>query len=102
MDDRQILGAMEEKRDLEAELLARVEKEHDENCTCLEALEQENVYGFVLRAKGMLPDGTGKWIYFDYVPGEVDIREGQAELTGKICVIGSKLNEEKLAELFVK
>ncbi len=215
LDGRQILSAMEEKRDFEAELLAQVEKEHDENCTCgchdhdhehhhhdhehhhdhdehehehhhdheehdqehhhdhdehehehhhdhdehghehhhhehdhehhhdhgegctcgchdhehhhhadeiftswgretaaaytqdeirtcLEALEQENVYGFVLRAKGMLPDGTGKWTYFDYVPGEVDIREGQAELTGKICVIGSKLNEEKLAELFVK
>lgn len=74
----------------------------DEIRTCLEVLEQENVYGFVLRAKGMLPDGTGKWTYFDYVPGEVDIREGQAELTGKICVIGSKLNEEKLAELFAK
>ena len=201
LDGRQILNAMEEKRDFEAELLAQVEKEHDENCTCgchehehehhhhdhdhdheehdhehhhhdhdheehehehhhhdhdheehghghhhdhgegctcgchdhehehhhhadeiftswgretaaaytqdeirtcLEALEQENVYGFVLRAKGMLPDGTGKWTYFDYVPGEVDIREGQAELTGKICVIGSKLNEEKLAELFAK
>lgn len=209
LDGSQILSAMEEKRDFEAELLAQVEKEHDENCTCgchdhhhhhdhdheehdhehhhdhdehehehhhdhdehehehhhdhdehghehhhhehdhehhhdhgegctcgchdhdhehhhadeiftswgretaaaytqdeirtcLEALEQENVYGFVLRAKGMLPDGTGKWTYFDYVPGEVDIREGQAELTGKICVIGSKLNEEKLAELFVK
>ncbi len=194
LDGRQILSAMEEKRDFEAELLAQVEKEHDENCTCgchdhehehhhhdhdhddhdhehhhdhddhehehhhhdhddhdhehhhdhgegctcgchdhdhehhhhadeiftswgretaaaytqdeirtcLEALEQENVYGFVLRAKGMLPDGSGKWTYFDYVPGEVDIREGQAELTGKICVIGSKLNEEKLAELFAK
>ena len=207
LDGRQILDAMEEKRDFEAELLAQVEKEHDENCTCgchdhdrhhhdhdhdehdhehhhhdheheehdhehhhdhdehehehhhnheheehdhehhhdhgegctcgchdhdhehhhhadeiftswgretaasytqdeirtcLEALEQENVYGFVLRAKGMLPDGTGKWTYFDYVPGEVDIREGQAELTGKICVIGSKLNEGKLSELFVK
>lgn len=68
----------------------------------LEALEDEKTYGFVLRAKGMLPDGSGNWTYFDYVPGEVDIREGKADLTGKICVIGSQLNEEKLHELFEK
>ena len=56
----------------------------------------------ILRAKGMLPDGNGKWTYFDYVPGEIDIREGKADLTGKICVIGSNLSEEKLQELFAK
>lgn len=68
----------------------------------LAALEDEKTYGYVLRAKGMLPDGTGKWIFFDYVPGECDVREGSPELTGKICVIGSKLAEDKLAELFAK
>lgn len=57
-------------------------------------------YGMVLRSKGMVPAGDGSWVYFDYVPQEHDIREGKPEVTGKICVIGSKLNEEKLAELF--
>lgn len=68
----------------------------------LHALEDEKTYGMILRAKGMLPDGNGKWTYFDYVPGEIDIREGRADLTGKICVIGSNLSEEKLQELFAK
>ena len=68
----------------------------------LAALEDEKTYGFVLRAKGMLPDGNGDWTYFDYVPGEVDIRAGKADLTGKICVIGSQLKEDKLHELFEK
>ena len=48
----------------------------------------------------MLPDGQGGWTYFDYVPGEMDIRDGSAQLTGKICVIGSGLQEDKLQELF--
>lgn len=68
----------------------------------LTVLEDDKTYGFVLRAKGMLPDGKGGWTYFDYVPGEVDIREGKAELTGKICVIGSQLKEDSLEELFAK
>ena len=68
----------------------------------LHALEDEKTYGMILRAKGMLPDGNGKWTYFDYVPGEIDIREGKADLTGKICVIGSGLSEDKLQELFAK
>ncbi len=55
-------------------------------------------YGMILRSKGMVP----AWVYFDYVPQEHDIRDGKPEVTGKICVIGSKLNEEKLAELFRK
>ena len=66
----------------------------------MEELEQESVYGFVLRAKGMVPDKEGGWIYFDYVPGESNVRPGKADVTGKFCVIGSKLNEDKLAELF--
>ena len=68
----------------------------------LEQLEQENEYGFVLRAKGMVPAGDGTWVYFDYVPGECDIREGKPDVTGKICVIGSKLQEENLKTLFAK
>jgi hypothetical protein len=66
----------------------------------LEALEQEETYGFVLRAKGMVPSGDGTWVYFDYVPGETNVREGKPDVTGKICVIGSKLNEENLKQLF--
>ena len=66
----------------------------------LEALEQEETYGFVLRAKGMVPSNDGTWIYFDYVPGESNVRDGKPDVTGKICVIGSKLNEEHLKQLF--
>lgn len=57
-------------------------------------------YGVVLRAKGMVPAEDGTWIYYDYVPGERDVRTGKPEVTGKICVIGSKLDEHKLEELF--
>ncbi len=67
----------------------------------LKALEGEE-YGVILRAKGILPEGNGGWLYFDYVPGEVDIRDGKADLTGRICVIGSGLHEEKLEGLFGK
>ncbi|MBO5209454.1 MAG: GTP-binding protein [Lachnospiraceae bacterium] len=74
----------------------------DEIAQKLQELEKEEEYGFVLRAKGMVSAGDGSWVYFDYVPGESDIREGKPEVTGKICVIGSKLNEEKLAALFQK
>jgi G3E family GTPase len=59
-------------------------------------------YGVVLRAKGMVQSADQGWIYFDYVPGESNVREGAAQPTGKICVIGSKLNEEELEELFKK
>ena len=68
----------------------------------LQKLDKEEEYGIVLRAKGMVPAGDGTWVYFDYVPEECDIREGKPDVTGKICVIGSKLKEEKLAELFQK
>ena len=66
----------------------------------LEQLEQQEVYGMVLRAKGMVASHDGGWIYFDYVPGESDIRSGKPDVTGKFCVIGSKLTEDKLMELF--
>ena len=59
-------------------------------------------YGAILRAKGMVPAADGTWIYYDYVPEEHEIREGKPTVTGKICVIGSKLDEEKLAVLFRK
>ena len=65
-----------------------------------EALSASDEYGIILRAKGMLPAEDGTWIYFDMVPEETEIREGAPEYTGRLCVIGSKLNEDKLAELF--
>ena len=57
-------------------------------------------YGAILRAKGMVPAEDGTWIYYDYVPEEHDIRTGKPEVTGKICVIGAELKEDKLEELF--
>ena len=66
----------------------------------LKALEDEEKYGFVLRAKGMVPAGDGTWVYFDYVPEESNVREGKPDVTGKFCVIGSKLKEDALKELF--
>lgn len=68
----------------------------------LEALEDDDRYGMVLRAKGMVPCTEGGFIYFDYVPGESNIRPGKPDVTGKFCVIGSKLKEEALKELFSK
>ena len=66
----------------------------------LAVLSESEEYGVILRAKGMLPAEDGTWIYFDMVPEETEIREGAPEYTGRLCVIGSKLNEEKLAEIF--
>jgi G3E family GTPase len=57
-------------------------------------------YGFVLRAKGIVECKCGKWLHFDYVPGEGDVREGSAAITGRLCVIGSKLDREALSTLF--
>ncbi len=68
----------------------------------LAELDKEEVYGIVLRAKGMVPASDGGWIYFDYVPEESNVRDGKPDVTGKFCVIGSKLNEDKLTELFKK
>lgn len=72
----------------------------DEMEKILKELSENQEYGVVLRAKGMVSGKDGHWIYFDMVPEEYEIREGAPEYTGRICVIGSKLNEEKLAELF--
>ena len=66
----------------------------------LSELDREEVYGLVLRAKGMVPSTDGGWIYFDYVPEESNVRDGKPDVTGKFCVIGSELKEDKLAELF--
>lgn len=66
----------------------------------LAALESEDVYGVVLRAKGMVAGDDGQWIYFDMVPGEREVRAGEPEFTGRLCVIGSNLKEEALAQLF--
>ena len=75
----------------------------EEIASILESLEDDKTYGFVLRSKGMVPEKeTGEWIYFDYVPGESNVRTGKADVTGKICVIGSKLNEENLHKLFLQ
>ena len=68
----------------------------------LDQLEKEEEYGIVLRAKGMVPGSEGGWVYFDYVPGESNVREGRPDVTGKFCVIGSKLKEEGLKKLFAK
>lgn len=68
----------------------------------LEKLDDDKEYGMVLRAKGMLGSENNSWLYFDYVPGELSVREGKADYTGKICVIGSNLQKEKLKELFDK
>ena len=68
--------------------------------TILETLSDNEEYGMILRAKGMVEGKDGEWVYFDMVPGESDIRKGSPDYTGRICVIGSKLQEEKLAELF--
>ena len=66
------------------------------------ALQQldSGLYGMVLRAKGILMGNDGKWIHFDYVPEEYNVREGSADITGKLCVIGSKLDEKGVAQLF--
>ena len=66
----------------------------------LSKLEDEETYGIVLRTKGVVPTADGSWIEFDYVPGEADVRKGAADVTGKFCVIGSKLKEENLEKLF--
>lgn len=67
----------------------------------IDALKDEQTYGLVLRAKGILagPEGS-KWLSFNYVPGEGSVEESPADYTGRFCVIGSKLNEEALAKLF--
>jgi hypothetical protein len=67
----------------------------------LEELDS-GLYGAVLRAKGMVPDTEGGWIYFDFVPGEVNVRAGAPSVTGKFCVIGAELKTNKIEELIRK
>ena len=68
----------------------------------LAQLDDEEKYGIVLRSKGMVPDAEGRWVHFDYVPEETEVRFGAADVTGKICVIGAQLKEDALADLFRK
>lgn len=66
----------------------------------LSALDRQDTCGLVLRAKGIVPTEDGSWLHFDHVPGEIDVREGCSAVTGRLCVIGSGLNESAIAELF--
>ena len=74
--------------------------EQDEIRSLLEKLSDEEEYGKVLRAKGILQNAAGAWFQFDYVPGEIDIRDGSADYTGRLCVIGADLDEKAITELF--
>ena len=72
----------------------------DELRGILNALSDEARYGTILRAKGIVAGAEGDWIYFDYVPGEIDIRRGSPAVTGRLCVIGAHIKENALKELF--
>ena len=72
----------------------------DELRGILNALSDEALYGTILRAKGIVAGAEGDWIYFDYVPGEIDIRRGSPAVTGRLCVIGAHIKENALKELF--
>ena len=72
----------------------------DEIEAILKRLVESDEFGVILRAKGMVPDKDGSWIYFDAVPGEYELREGAPEYTGKLCVIGTGVDEHKMEELF--
>ena len=74
--------------------------ETEELKNILESLAEEHAYGIVLRAKGIVEGTDGKWLHFDYVPGEPDVRNGSAGLIGRLCVIGSGINKSALAALF--
>lgn len=72
----------------------------EEITAMLGKLDDEETYGIVLRAKGVVPSADGSWIEFDYVPEETQVRKGAADVTGKFCVIGAELKEENLEKLF--
>ena len=74
--------------------------EKDEIRDILSKLSDEEEYGRILRAKGILQNAAGEWFQFDYVPSEFDLRDGSADYTGRLCVIGADLNEKALTELF--
>ena len=124
LDGKQLLAAMERRDTLAAaleELAEEQEHEHhhhhadevftswgketahpyekQELAAALEALDTGD-YGQVLRAKGIVAGTDGKWLHFDYVPGEVEIRNGAAGVTGRLCVIGAELKEDALTSLF--
>ena len=73
----------------------------DEVKAALDKLANTEEYGIILRAKGMLPEVNGEWLYFDLVPGEYEIRKGTPDYTGRICVIGTNPDEDRLKELFL-
>ncbi len=73
----------------------------DEIRTILDRFDEDDSFGMILRAKGILPAADGEWIHFDYIPGESDIRRGAADITGRLCVIGSKIDKEALSVLFM-
>ena len=64
-------------------------------------MSESDEFGTILRAKGILEDVNGGWIYFDMVPGEYEVRDGKPDYTGRLCVIGSKLNTQKIEKLFI-
>ena len=66
----------------------------------LEAFEDIHKYGMVLRAKGIVPAADGKWIHFDYVPEEINVRTGSADIIGRLCVIGAGIDTDAIASLF--
>ncbi len=68
--------------------------------SALEQLDDDKTYGMILRAKGIVAGSDGKWIHFDYVPGEPDVRMGSADIIGRLCVIGANINEDALSKLF--
>ena len=72
----------------------------EEISAILSALDDSSRFGTILRAKGIVAGTDGAWIHYDYVPGEAEVRNGTADYTGRLCVIGSKLNEDALKELF--
>lgn len=69
--------------------------------TILSKLKDKELYGTILRTKGIVASEENEWIHFDYIPDEIDIRNGNADITGKICVIGSDINKEELKKLFM-
>ena len=74
--------------------------EEEELKEILASLSEAENLGIILRAKGIVPSVDGEWLHFDLVPGEFEIRHGGADYTGRICVIGSKLDTKAISELF--
>ena len=72
----------------------------EEISSLLDKLADEVAYGALIRAKGYVPAPDGAWVHFDYTPGEKDIRDGAANVAGRLCVIGANLNENAVKELF--